>query len=312
MILNENDLRIVERYCNSEYVKKYKGIINRKDNKTVRVVNTGMVSSGKSSLFNVLTDSTETEYFPTGAARTTTLSKFYNYNNIEFIDTPGIDVKTEDDDLAFNTVMESDIIMMIHNIKLGPLNRSEVEWLTKIIESMKDTQMIKSKLIFVCTWKDTREREDNYTNIINHVKEQVYNITNAEISFFDVSVKKYLSGILKHKNFLIESSGILTLRKYLENHVKSYLNIKQNYDKSELYEIIRTIEKELLKQKNENNKVKYEIAKRIKDKYDSKIKSWEEIFNYFSNQRSQLNDLEDELKSISSTSISGIGSFFKF
>ena len=124
--LSQNDEKLIEQYCGADYVQRCKGIMNRKKEGVVRIVNTGMVSSGKSSLFNTLINSKE-EYFQTGAARTTTKADYYDCNNISYIDTPGIDVRNEDDDLAFRTIMEADIIMMIHNIRTVPLNRSEAE-----------------------------------------------------------------------------------------------------------------------------------------------------------------------------------------
>jgi predicted GTPase len=118
--LAQNDIKVIEQYCGYDYAQRCRGILERRADKTVRIVNTGMVSSGKSSLFNTLINSTD-EYFPTGAARTTTRADFFDCNNISYIDTPGIDVRSEDDALAFSTIMEADIIIMVHNIRTGPL-----------------------------------------------------------------------------------------------------------------------------------------------------------------------------------------------
>ena len=74
----------------------------------------------------------------------------------------------------------------------------------------------KALLIFVCTWKDTVEKDDDYQDIIADVKNAVFDIVGTEIPFFEVSVKKYLDGKKKDKPVLVNKSGIAELKDYLE------------------------------------------------------------------------------------------------
>lgn len=294
----DNELKVIKKYCGDEYEQRCRGIINRSSKNIVRVVNTGMVSSGKSSLFNVLIGSTEKEYFPTGAARTTTLADYYDYGDIEFIDTPGIDVRNEDDALAFSTIMEADIIIMAHNIRTGPLNRSEAEWIEKIVAGMNDIQMCKSRLIFVCTWKDTREKDDDYENIINDVKNMVFKIAGTEIPFFDVSVKKYMNGFSKNKKVLIKNSGINELKSHLEICSQLYWESKHEIDRMELVMLIKEIKKNMEQERVMKDCRMEKIQKRVKDKHRDKYKAWKQVFNYFSTKRQQLSSLQNELSNI--------------
>ncbi len=111
MKLSQQDLKSIEKYCGEEYAKRCRALIERQKNDKVRIVNTGMVSSGKSSLYNALIDSGG-EYFPTGAARTTTRADYFDCGPISYVDTPGIDVRSEDDALAFDTIMEADLSLI--------------------------------------------------------------------------------------------------------------------------------------------------------------------------------------------------------
>lgn len=283
---NKEESNII-KYCGQEYLTRYLGIKGRADNQIVKIVNTGMVSSGKSSLYNVLIDSIESEYFLTGAARTTTVSNFYDVKNISYIDTPGIDVKSEDDALAFNTIMEADIIMMIHNINTGPLVRSEVDWLEKIIQKMSSVEICKSRLIFVCTWKDTIEKDDDYQDIISDVKNAVFKIIGEEIPFFEVSVKKYLDGKKKDKDVLVEKSGINELRNYLERYSVEYLQKKNEMDNVELVGLLKEIQGILLDEKKSKNEEIKSISNRIRQTVESKKGIWKEVFTYFSTKRRQ-------------------------
>ncbi|MDD6169493.1 MAG: 50S ribosome-binding GTPase [Lachnospiraceae bacterium] len=285
--LSEKEVSDIAKYCGQEYATRYLGIKARADEQIVKIVNTGMVSSGKSSLYNVLIDSIESEHFPTGAARTTTMSSYYDVKNISYIDTPGIDVRAEDDSLAFNTVMEADIIMMIHNINMGPLVRSEMEWLERIVEKMSSIEACKSRLIFVCTWKDTIEKDDDYQDIIVDVKNAVFNIVGAEIPFFEVSVKKYLDGVKKNKEVLAQNSGIYELKSYLEQYADEYLQKKNELDRAELMKLFTTIRYILSDKKDGKNKEIQKIANRVKETAKSKRGTWKEIFAYFSSKRRQ-------------------------
>lgn len=298
-ILTDDELAVISKYCGNDYVQRYRAILKKNaDGNMVRVVNTGMVSSGKSSLFNVFIDSISDEHFPTGAARTTTMADSYRYKNISFIDTPGIDVRSEDDDLAFRTIMEADIIMMVHNIKTGPLNRSEAEWLEKICAGMKDVEMRKSRLIFICTWKDTREKDEDYQGILADVKNMVFQITGTEIPFFDVSVKKYLSGAAKNAEALKESSGMIGLRDYLEAYAKDYEKSKQKMDQGEMRQLADEMKRILNQKKSGKQDEKRKIGNRVRDNFRSKRSAWSSVFDYFSSARKQLEDLKAELDDI--------------
>ena len=97
----ELNFDLVKKYCGQEMSFRLQGALHNLDATTIKIVNTGMVSSGKSSLYNLLTDNAITERFPTGAARTTTNADAYSYKGLEYIDTPGIDVRDADDEIAY-------------------------------------------------------------------------------------------------------------------------------------------------------------------------------------------------------------------
>ena len=296
--LSEKELELILNSCGNDFVQRYRGILKRDNDRIVKIVNTGMVSSGKSSLFNILIDSTEQEHFPTGAARTTTIADYFDYRNISFIDTPGIDVRNEDDALAFNTIMEADLIIMVHNIRTGPINRSEAEWLQQIVARMNDVQMRKERLIFVCTWKDTREKDIDYLEILKDVKEQVYEIVGAEIPFFDVSVKKYLNGVLKEKEALRKNSGIIELKQYLENYSTIYIERKREINRHEMKQLMEEIKELLLQEKENTDKEVKKIRNKVKDKYKSRREIWQQVYQYFSYKKQELARLEHEYDSI--------------
>lgn len=292
------DFDLIKRYCSQEQTLRLQGVLHNLDASTVKIVNTGMVSSGKSSLYNLLTDNAITERFPTGAARTTTNADVYSYKNMEYIDTPGFDVKDADDEIAYRTVMESDIILMVHNIKTGPLTRSESDWLTRIADGMKDSEMRKHRIIFICTWRDTREKDEGYEDILKEVKRMVFDAVGVEIHFFDVSIKKYLDGINKGKEALCEKSGISALKAFVEDYAKQYVEMKNKF----ALEVLEQVAGEVRSSLEHSRKVgKETLKKKTADTrriFRSRRGSWKGVYDFFKSRRETLANLKQELKNI--------------
>lgn len=292
------DLDLIKKYCGQDLSLRLQAALCNLDTTTVKIVNTGMVSSGKSSLYNLLTDNATTERFPTGAARTTMNADIYCYNNVEYIDTPGIDVRDTDDEIAYRTVMESDIILMVHNIKTGPLTRSESDWLTRIANGMTDCEMRKRRIIFVCTWKDTREHDEGYKDMLEEVKKMVFDAVGTDIPFFDVSIKKYLDGINKGKETLCEKSGIIALKTFVDSYVQQYADIKSQLAVRVLNQIASEARSALEYSLNNRKKAVEQKTTDVRQKFSTQQRSWRGVFDYFKSQRTRLDNLKQELKNI--------------
>lgn len=292
------DFDLIKKCCGQDVSFRFQGALRNLDGTAVKIVNTGMVSSGKSSLYNLLTDNATTERFPTGAARTTTIADAYSYKDIEYIDTPGIDVRDVDDEIAYQTVMESDIILMVHNIKTGPLTRSESDWLARIAGGMKNLEMCKHRIIFICTWKDTREHEHGYQEILEEVKKMVFDAVGTEIPFFDVSIKKYLDGIKKGKEVLCEKSGITVLKAFVEDYATQYANIKNEYVLNTYEQIAAEVRSSLEQSCNDRKRTIEKKRSETQKKFNSQRNSWNDVFNYFKSRRETLEKLKQELRSI--------------
>lgn len=294
----EIDFDLIKKFCGQEMSFRLQAALRNHNDDVVKIVNTGMVSSGKSSLYNLLTDNAIEERFPTGAARTTTNADAYQYKNMEYIDTPGIDVRDSDDEIAYKTVMGADIVLMIHNIKTGPLTRSESDWLSRIAQGMNGAEMCKRRIVFICTWKDTREKDEGYKEIIDDVKNMVFEAVGTEIQFFDVSIKKYLDGIQKNKEVLCQKSGVIDLKDFIENFARQYAQIKSELSLQALQQIAAEVRGKLDTARIESQKLIDKKVSSVNQRFNSKRNSWRDVFNYFKNRRNVLEALKQELKNI--------------
>ena len=118
--LDEKELDSLAVLTGRKSAQKWRGMGKRMaaGGAAVTIANTGLVNSGKSSLFNALLDSFEQERFPVGAVRTTMQGDRENLcQGVDIVDTPGIDASDDDDDAAYSALMEADLIVAVHNIK---------------------------------------------------------------------------------------------------------------------------------------------------------------------------------------------------
>lgn len=292
------DFDLIKKYCGQDLSTQLQGAISNLHNSKIKIVNTGMVSSGKSSLYNVLTENTLTERFPTGAARTTMCADSFCYRNVLYIDTPGIDVKDIDDEIAFSTIVEADIVVIVHNIKTGPLTRAESEWIKRISASMPNEKVRKKRLLFVCTWKDMREKEEGYETLFREVCNMVFDAVGTIINVCDVSVLKYQAGLKKEKPILCKNSGIPELREIIDVMGKEYSNNKMQYAREQYIDVSNRVEKILRIKNVEKQNSIIQNNSRIIQKYNSERMEWNGKFKYFSMIREGYDSLQEELRNM--------------
>lgn len=287
-----------KEYLPTDLQQRWNGLEKKtRNNKKIKVANTGLVSSGKSTLFNVLIDPQNVDEshvrFAVGAARTTSIQDVAALTEeIDLADTPGIDVNFDDNAVALSSILESDIIVMVHNIKLGALNNSEYTWLQQIAQNMLSEKERKARLIFVCSWIDERDGDKNiYNQTIAETKQMVKDAVGCEIDFFEVSAKRYITGKQKGKEQLVERSNITKIRKCIIQkatvYAKSFARIMEYQVEISLCE--ETVHKftMILKDKTEQ---KEKISKQITSKYARKKEEWHSIFNSFKQRLARVRE----------------------
>lgn len=256
-------------------------IINRlKSSDEINIANTGLVSSGKSTLFNILIGKADKERFKTGAARTTvSQDKEKIDDGIFLIDTPGIDVREDDDEIAFKALLEADIIVMIHNIKTGMPNRQEVQWLERICSNIKAEEEIKKRVMFLCSWIDERDTSSDYIDTINETKRLVFDAAKTEIEFFEVSAKRYNTGVKKNSNVLIDKSNIEDFKKRLFEKAIEYKNSEMRFEaiKESILDFCYDCKGTLQTLKTEHTYKIREIKRNHEKQRDKKLKNWSDV-----------------------------------
>lgn len=290
----------ISKYCSKNCVMTWdamENILSSKEN--IKIANTGLVSSGKSSIFNMLLDSIDEERFLTGAARKTIQSdEEILQDNIYLVDTPGINVRQEDDEKAFISVMSSDIIVFVHNVKLGVIQKQEYEWIERICKSMSSKEEIQKRLVIAISWIDERDDEQDYNEILDDIKKNILDITQTEVDFVLISAKRYLTGMKKSIDKLIEKSNIKLLKEILIEKSNSYISYKDEILQKEINNAVNKVELELLQKKNSLNIEINEITENIKEIFSSKLRLWMSKIGTLKSKKETYNNLKREYENI--------------
>ncbi|MBR0249992.1 MAG: hypothetical protein IJQ77_02835, partial [Synergistaceae bacterium] len=221
-------------------------------------------------------------------------------DNIELLDTPGIDtIDSRDDATAFDSLMRSDIILMTHNIKTGMLNRAEYEWLTRIAGGMS-RESIPERLIFVSTWTDEIQDDTDREKLRGEIRRQVTEAVNGQaIRFAEVSAKRFKTGIETGQKVLENASGIHEFRELVINTAKRFAEKSESLRRQELLNLCRITKEKLSSKKRELSSEIDMKKKRINDRYSGAFETWRGILSRFTAMRSNVQNKLNECKSIS-------------
>ena len=174
-----------------------------------RVVVFGKFNHGKSTLLNALLGQ---DLFAASDARQTVVNQTHidQRRELIWVDTPGLDadVLGKDDQKAHESAMQTaDIILLVHNLKTGELDRSEAEYFTKLL---KGTSGFAKKTLLVLTQIDqvNDEQRDQALKIIQRQF--------PDLKLHLVSAVRYQKGMATNKSVFVERSGIPELLKSIE------------------------------------------------------------------------------------------------
>ena len=167
-----------------------------------RIAVFGKYNHGKSTLLNALVGR---EIFKASDRRETQANQEFSHNGVLWIDTPGLDadIRGKDDRLARLGADElADYLFLVHNIKTGELDRSELDLYQKMMARYPDS---KNRMVLVLTQIDQLSPAEG---------ERVNQIIQAQlpgITVIPVSALRYQRGIAEGREKFIELSGITRL-----------------------------------------------------------------------------------------------------
>lgn len=267
------------RTMSTEFIQeKLNFISNQNADNRPTVVAYGLMNAGKSFLLNMLTQHIEEEFFKTNDIRETAEIKRFASEKYIYLDTPGLDANEADDAQAQFGASQADIVLFLHQPQ-GELEANEVKFLKKLKQSFGS--YAESNIILVLS-KIEKEEQSKIDLIENRVKAQCAQEIGFSPKVFQVSNKRYQTGVLKHKDGLIVQSHINSLIEHLDLIASNAGKVRAQRSLTEAGALLQMIEqKEQLLQSRRRN-LRNDISK---------------AFAIFNDQIDSLNGLLEESQS---------------
>lgn len=171
----------------------------------------GLMNAGKSYLLNMLTEHFDEEYFRTRDVRETAELKTVEMQDYIFLDTPGLDANSTDDQVALEGAARADVVLFVHQPQ-GELEKIEVDLLRQLKSSFGE--LAGHNIILVLS-KSDKESAEKINAIQQRVLEQCHNELGFTPCCFQVSGTRFHNGIKQNKDGLIHASHVQELKQHL-------------------------------------------------------------------------------------------------
>jgi len=165
----------------------------------------GKYNHSKSSLQNALIGK---DVFAVADKRETISVARHMTDDAVWIDTPGLDadVLGEDDNRAWDAVMQTDILLFVHAVSEGELDMAECAWLENLRTRRPD---LLARTVMVAARTD-EVSEGELSGIMARMQQQA-----PYLPMLPVSVKRYTNGIANNMEKLVEKSGMADLKQMI-------------------------------------------------------------------------------------------------
>ena len=200
MALNQNDTKeFIKLFpTHRSKIERFNYLEKADSNPCVAVF--GKYNHGKSTLLNALIN--QNGYFKASDIRETQKNKAFldQKNNLTWLDTPGLDSDVHGkDDFEANkgAFVSADIVLIIHTLKAGELDKDEVAHIKRLLSASKND----NKLLVLTQIDETNLEQQEQA--VKRIKEQL-----PHFEPILVSAKRYLTGVGKKQPQLMARSGI--------------------------------------------------------------------------------------------------------
>lgn len=183
---------------------------------TFTVAAMGLYNAGKSTLLNALADGVEQEHFRTAAARETRRIQRLDLEGYQLLDTPGIDAEAADDAEAFDGILRSDLLLMVHSLLLGELDARTLDYLGRV--RRQSEQPLHERMICVLTHAEGLGGTEALESTI---RDQLAEVCGGAPVCHPVSSTSYLKGRREGKALLVTKSGIPALQNEISYRIEN-------------------------------------------------------------------------------------------
>lgn len=168
----------------------------------------GLGNVGKSTTLNALIRDANNATFASDVIPTTKSLQRHLHEGIELMDTPGLDVKSEDDAIAFEGLKHCDVLLLVHPLTTGELDAVLLNALKTL--SAGEPGSLAKRLIAVWTCAGEVSLGDE-PGLAKKLTDQLRDATNGCPLQVSVDNMTYMKALRHNKSQLMAHSGIPTL-----------------------------------------------------------------------------------------------------
>jgi predicted GTPase len=267
----------------TEFIQeKFNLISNQNADSRPTIVAYGLMNAGKSFLLNMLTQHIEEEFFKTNDIRETAEVKKFESEKYVYLDTPGLDANEADDAQAQFGASQADVVLFLHQPQ-GELEASEVKFLKELKQSFGS--YAESNIIVVLS-KMEKEEQAKIDLIEDRIKIQCAQEIGFSPKVFQVSNKRYQTGVIKHKDGLIAQSHINSLIEHIDLVASNAQKVRAQRSLTEIEELLQAIKSKEQSLKSMRTNLKDSISEAFlifNDQMDALKKFLEESTSHYRN-----------------------------
>jgi energy-coupling factor transporter ATP-binding protein EcfA2 len=235
-----------------------------------RITVIGKQNSGKSTLLNVLCGFFDREHFPTGDRIVTKKIDEFEYNDMVFVDTPGLDATQEDEDEA-NTVLKNGAALFLHSCLTGELDGEECKSLERLVREFDQPQR---QIAVLCS--KIGDAGGDVGEVIDRVRVQAREIVGDELTFIAIDSIEYRHGCLESEARLVKHSHISEVKDWIETARKVPNKLEGKFT-SEWAKVSRSVkvQKEAAERRlKECKRDKENLCVKLHDKWKELRRQW--------------------------------------
>jgi tRNA U34 5-carboxymethylaminomethyl modifying GTPase MnmE/TrmE len=207
------------------------------------IVAYGLMNAGKSFLMNMLTRHVDTECFKTNDVRETVANAQFESPSCIYVDTPGLDANSADDEQAQRGVSRGDVVIFVHQPQ-GELEAKEIGFLQSL---GADFGAAAASNIVIVLSKMEKESTEKISAVEARIAQQCQDVLGFAPCIFKVSGKRYRDGVLKQQPAMIALSGIDALDACLQEMVADVHTVRARKRAAQVVALMDKVERARLK-----------------------------------------------------------------
>jgi len=196
----------LQQFLSADEFTALKNTYKALSDEEISVTCVGLYNHGKSTLLNALIKDYHLKTFKVADKRETTTNKRVVFENIQYVDTPGLNACEKDDAKVLEAIVNSDITLFVHNLNTGEFNQVEMNFLHSAKRYWQNDKDFIQRTVFVLTRIDEAGKYEDIENTKIRMNQQIQDIFACEGNFIPVSAKNYIVGKTEDEDVLIEES----------------------------------------------------------------------------------------------------------